>query len=111
MRAIGVPLLTWAHLDSATIRRPTCGIAAGAQLVVFPEAFVPGYPFRVRFILAGHTQALREVYAEPEQLGAAAKEAGVVVAIGINEVNSEASATFIYIYIGADGAIIGKHYY
>jgi len=40
-----------------------------------------------------------------------AKEAGVVVAIGINEVNSEASATFIYIYIGADGAIIGKHYY
>ena len=42
----------------------------------------------------------------------AAREAGVVVAIGINELNSEASGTSIYttlLYIGPDGALLGKH--
>jgi len=98
--------------------------AAGAQLVVFPEAFVPGYPLWVWFIPAGHTHPLRELYAEllanavavpseaTKRLCDAAREAGVVVAIGVNEVNSEASATTIYntlLYIGADGTLLGKH--
>jgi nitrilase len=98
--------------------------SAGARLVVFPEAFVPGYPLWVWFIPAGHTQPLRELYAEllanavavpsdaTMQLCRTARDSGVVVAIGINEVNSEASATTIYntlLYIGADGEILGKH--
>ena len=98
--------------------------ATGARLVVFPEAFVPGYPLWAWFIPAGHTQPLRELYAElvanavavpsdaTGQLCEAAREAGVVVAIGINEVNSEASGTTLYntlLYLGADGAILGKH--
>src|SRR5262245_22396042 len=98
--------------------------AAGAQLVVFPEAFVPGYPLWSWFIPAGHTHPLRELYAEllansvavpseaTRRLCEAAQAARVVVAIGINEVNSEASATTIYntlLYIGADGTILGKH--
>ncbi|HXJ95421.1 MAG TPA: carbon-nitrogen hydrolase family protein [Terriglobia bacterium] len=98
--------------------------AAGAQLVVFPEAFVPGYPLWVWFVPAGHTHPLRELYAElvanavavpsgaTQRLCDAAREAGVAVAIGINEVNSEASATTIYntlLYVGADGVILGKH--
>ncbi|HUA61464.1 MAG TPA: carbon-nitrogen hydrolase family protein [Verrucomicrobiae bacterium] len=98
--------------------------AAGAGLVVFPEAFVPGYPLWVWFIPAGHSQPLRELYAElvanavavpgtaTDRLCAAAKEGGVTVAIGINELNSEASGTTIYntlLYIGPDGAILGKH--
>ncbi|HTS25532.1 MAG TPA: carbon-nitrogen hydrolase family protein [Bryobacteraceae bacterium] len=98
--------------------------AAGARLVVFPEAFVPGYPLWAWFIPAGHTHPLRELYAEllanavavpgeaTGRLCEAAREAGVVVAIGINEINSEASATSIYntlLYIGPDGAILGKH--
>jgi nitrilase len=36
----------------------------GAELAVFPEAFVPGYPLWVWFIPAGHTHPLRELYAE-----------------------------------------------
>ena len=36
----------------------------GVRLVVFPEAFVPGYPFWVWFIPPGHTRPLRELYAE-----------------------------------------------
>ena len=98
--------------------------AAGAQLAVFPEAFVPGYPLWAWFIPAGHTHPLRDLYAEllanavavpseaTERLCDAAREAGVVVAIGINEVNSEASATTIYntlLYIGANGKLLGKH--
>jgi len=98
--------------------------AAGAQLVVFPEAFVPGYPLWVWFIPAGHTHPLGELYAElvanavsvpgeaAGRLCEAAKEAGVVVAIGINELNTEASGTTIYntlLYIAANGAILGKH--
>jgi len=98
--------------------------AAGAQLVVFPEAFVPGYPLWVWFIPAGDTHALRELYAEflansvaipgdaTARLAAAAREARTVVAIGVNEINTEASGTSIYntlLYLGADGAILGKH--
>ena len=98
--------------------------AAGAELAVFPEAFVPGYPLWVWFIPAGHTHPLRELYAEflanavavpsdaTAQLCEAAKKAGVAVAIGINEVNSEASGTTIYntlLYIAANGTILGKH--
>jgi hypothetical protein len=60
------------------------------------------------WISAGHTHPLRELYAEflanavavpsnaTAQLCEAAKKAGVAVAIGINEVNSEASGTTIY---------------
>ncbi|SPE26645.1 Nitrilase [Candidatus Sulfopaludibacter sp. SbA6] len=91
---------------------------------MFSEAFVAGYPLWVWFIPAGHTHPLRELYAEflanavavPSTATAllceAAKKAGVAVAIGVNEVNSEASCTTIYntlLYISADGAILGKH--
>jgi cyanide dihydratase len=36
--------------------------SGGAQLAVFPEGFVPGYPLWVWFIPPGHTHPLREVY-------------------------------------------------
>ena len=98
--------------------------AAGAKLAVFPEAFIPGYPLWSWFIPAGHTHPLRELYAElvanavsvpsdaTDRLCAAARSAGVAVAIGINELNTEASATSVYntlLYIGPDGTILGKH--
>ena len=98
--------------------------AAGASLAVFPEAFIPGFPLWVWFIPPGHTHPLRELYAElvanavtvpsaaTNRLCEAAREAGVTVAIGINELNAEASGTTVYdtlLYIGADGTILGKH--
>lgn len=112
----------------ATVAK-ACGLiadvgAAGGELAVFPEAFIPGYPLWVWFIPPGHTHPLREMYAElvanavtvpshaTEQLCYAARQAGVAVAIGINEVNAEASGTTIYntlLYIGPDGTILGKH--
>jgi len=96
----------------------------GAALAVFPEAFIPGYPLWVWFIPPGHTHPLREVYARlhanavtipsetTDRLGQAAREAGVTVAIGVNERNAEASDSTLYntlLYIGADGSILGKH--
>jgi len=98
--------------------------AAGARLAVFPEGFLPGYPLWAWFIPPGETHALRELYAElvenavavpgpaTERLGEAAREAGVAVAIGINEVNVEASGATLYnsiLYIGPDGGVLGCH--
>ncbi len=96
----------------------------GAALAVFPEAFVPGYPLWVWFIPPGHTGTLRELYAlllenavtvpsdATDRLCEAAGEAGVAVAIGINERNAEGSGSTLYntlLYIGPDGTILGKH--
>jgi nitrilase len=96
----------------------------GAALAVFPEAFLPGYPLWVWFIPSGHTHPLRELYAELhrnavsvpgpaiDRLRAAAREANITVAIGVNERNVEASDSTLYntvLYVGADGSILGKH--
>jgi nitrilase len=96
----------------------------GARLVVFPEAFVPGYPIWVWFIPPGRTADLRETYVllhenavtipgpETRQLGEAARSMGVTIAIGVNERNSEASDATLFntlLYIGPDGSILGKH--
>ena len=80
----------------------------GAQLAVFPEAFVPGYPLWVWFIPPGHTAALREAYVtlhenaiaipsrSTDRLCDAARSAGIAVAIGVNERNAEASDSTLY---------------
>jgi nitrilase len=98
--------------------------ANGARLVVFPEGFVPTYPFWIWFVAAGRTAVLRELYAEllenavavpsaaTARLAAAAREAGVCVAMGINEINAEASGTTLYnsiLYLDGDGRILGTH--
>jgi len=106
-----------------------CGLiqevgSAGAELAVFPEAFLPGYPLWVWFVPPGDTLTLREAYADlveqavtipspiTDQLGAAARAAGVHVAIGLNERNDDASGTTLYntiLYVDAGGRIAGKH--
>jgi nitrilase len=97
---------------------------AGAKLAVFPEAYIPAFPLWVWFIPPGDTHGLRELYAElvansvaipsdaTDRLCAAARDAGVNVAIGVNECNAESSGTTIYdtiLYIGSDGRVLGKH--
>ena len=98
--------------------------AGGARLVVFPEAFVPGYPMWVWHIADGRTQELRGLYAEfldqsvsirsdaVDRLCQAARDAKTCVAIGVNERNAEASGTSLYnsiIFIGHDGQLLGVH--
>ena len=97
--------------------------AAGARLVVFPECFIPTYPLWVWFIQPLKTRELRDLYTElvdnsvsipsaaTDRLCAAARKASITVAIGMNELNSEASGATLYnttLCIGPDGEIVGK---
>jgi nitrilase len=96
----------------------------GAKLVVFPEAFVAGYPDWVWVLPAGKKPAISEMFSAllasavrvpsdtTEQIGEAAREAGVYLTIGINERNSEASDASLFntlLYFGPDGSLLGKH--
>jgi nitrilase len=98
--------------------------ARGAKLVVFPECFIPTYPLWVWFIQPVKTRELRDLYTElldnsisipsaaTDRLGAAARDAAITVAIGVNELNADASGTTLYnttLIIGSDGEIVGKH--
>ena len=97
---------------------------SGARLVVFPEAFIPTYPDWVWRIPPGQHRVLADMYAElleqsveipgpvTEKLSQAARQAGVYVAMGLNERNAQASNASLYntlLYIGPEGDLLGKH--
>ena len=96
----------------------------GARLVVFPEAFIPTYPDWVWRIPPSRHRMLADAYAElleqsveipgpvTEDLSRAARQAGVYVAMGLNERNAQASNASLYntlLYIGPEGELLGKH--
>jgi predicted amidohydrolase len=94
--------------------------ANGADLVAFPEAFVPGTPLWIdtRRIWDGdgdwYAMLVDQAVVVPgpatERLGQAAREAGVYLVVGVNE--REARGATIYnsiLYFGPDGALLGKH--
>jgi nitrilase len=99
---------------------------SGAQLVLFPEAFVPAYPRGFSFgmvVGSRHPDGRRlwQRYWEnsieapspaTERLGQAAKTAGVYLAIGVIERDSVSSRGTLYctlLYFGPDGRLLGKH--
>ena len=105
----------------ATVEKACATIAEagkqGADLVVFPETFVPGYPYWVLFHDPTETgsfqrrlfaQAVEVPSSTTEALGAAAREAGCFVAIGINERDGNTLYNTI-LYLDADGRIAGRH--
>ena len=98
----------------------------GAQLVLFPEAFIPCYPRGLSFgMVVGSRSAegrlLWERYWEnsveipgpcTDRLGEAACQARMHVAIGVIERDREFGGGTLYctlLYIGPDGQILGKH--
>ncbi len=100
--------------------------AAGAQLVLFPEAFVPAYPrgFSFGMVVGSRHPDGRKLWQRywensvevpgplTEQLGRAAQEAGVHLAIGVIERDSTYSRGTLYctlLYFGPDGRLLGKH--
>ncbi len=117
------------YLDRERTIEKACALvreaaSRGARLVVFPEAFVPGYPIWTWFVPPRNTMDLREAYAElhanavaipgpdTERLCDAAREARAAVAIGVNERNVEASDATLFntlLYIGPEGRILGRH--
>jgi nitrilase len=100
--------------------------AAGAQLIVFPEAFVPAYPRGLTFgapigSRSDEGRALFERYWQnavdvpgPEiaQLAEAARRANAEIAIGIIERERTGGRGTLYcstLYLGADGTVRGVH--
>ena len=96
----------------------------GAKLIVFPEAFIPGYPDWIWLIPNSKSADLNKLYTElinnavsiPDNstnlLCKAAKESKINVVMGMHERNSEASGSSLYnslLFIDDGGNIIGKH--
>lgn len=98
---------------------------AGASLLVFPEAYIPGYPTWVWRLRPGGDMGLSsDIHARLRQnavdldrhdlqpLQKAASEHAVTVVIGINEIDSRYSGTTLFntvVVIGPDGAILNRH--
>ncbi len=100
--------------------------ADGAELVLFPEAFVGGYPWGLSFgtAVGGRTETGREMFQrywsaavdvpgpEVDRMGEAAREAGVYLCVGVIERDSTHSRGTLFctlLYFGPDGTLLGKH--
>ena len=97
---------------------------AGAGLVVFPEAWLPGYPTWVWRLRPGEDMAVahdlhRALAANAVDLGRdglrplcdVARDRGVVIVAGLNEIDRAASSTLFNsaVVIDADGRIANRH--
>jgi nitrilase len=96
--------------------------ATGAKLIVFPEAFVSGYPKGLDFgaRVGMRTSQGRDVFRryydssielnsdECRRLGAAAAKAKVYVVIGVMEKDGGTLYCTV-LFFGPDGALLGKH--
>jgi len=98
----------------------------GAQLILFPEAFIPAYPRGLTFgtVVGNRSPDGRKTWErywdncimvpspDTKVLGEAAKENNVYLAIGVIEKDSEYSKGTLYctlLYFGPDGRLLGKH--
>jgi predicted amidohydrolase len=95
----------------------------GAQLVVFPEVWLAGYPYwtegwdsalpqwagaRILF----HDNALVVPGEDSERIGQAACKAGAYVALGCNEMDPRPEVSTIYnslVFFAPDGTVLGRH--
>lgn len=115
------------YLDKEATTHKVCRLveeagANGAQLVAFPEGFLPGHPTWLKFFAptsAESRSCARRLLAnaieipgpEIEQIANVARKNAVNVVLGVAE---KAAGTFgtLYntqVFIGADGSIKGKH--
>ena len=100
--------------------------AQNAELVLFPEAFIPAYPRGLSFgmVVGSRKPEGRDLWqrywentveipsSAIDRLGAAVREAGVYLAMGIIERDTEFSGGTLYcttLYFSPEGEIIGKH--
>ena len=111
---------TPAFLDRATtVQVAAAHVArANAELVVFPESFVPGYPdwvWRRSPMSDGEwyarlvDNAVRVDSNDLDPLRDAARDAGAFVAVGVTERSSSDSLYNTVVYIDGKGEIAGRH--
>jgi len=99
---------------------------AGAGLVLFPEAYVGGYPWGLAFgtAVGGRTPAGRRTWErywaaamdvpgpDTERLAETAGDLGIYLAVGVIERDSTYSRGTLYctlLYFGPEGTLLGKH--
>lgn len=96
--------------------------AAGVAFLVFPEAFVGGYPKGLSFgaVVGSRTPAGRDEYVrycssavtvpgpETKQIGEFARQAGMTIVVGVIE-RDGGTLYCTAVYFGADGQLLGKH--
>ncbi len=100
--------------------------AEHADLILFPEAFIPAYPRGLAFgtVVGSRTPAGRLTWERywanavevpgpaTDALGAAAREAGAYLAVGVIERDNQFSHGTLFctlLYFGPDGRLLGKH--
>jgi nitrilase len=98
----------------------------GARLVLFPEAFIPAYPRGLSFgtVVGSRTPHGRLTWQTywansvdipspaTDALGAAARQSGVYLAIGVIERDGQYSRGTLYctlLYFDPEGRLVGKH--
>ena len=114
---------------AATLERGVAALhqaaIAGAALIVFPEAFIPGYPAWIWRLRPGTDMKLTErlharLRAQAVSLAgddlvplrAAAREHEVTVVCGIEEIDTDFSRGTLYnsvVVIGPDGMLLNRH--
>jgi nitrilase len=130
MSRVAIVQIAPVFLDrAATLDKAVAALAeaaqAGARLIVFPEAFVPGYPawiWRLRpgtdMALTEELQALARAHAVDLSAGDlaplcdAARQHGVTVVCGLQERDSAFSRSTLYntvVVIGPDGTLLNRH--
>ena len=100
--------------------------AQGAQLILFPEAYIPAYPRGLAFgtVVGSRSPVGRRIWQRywentvevpgptTQKLAEAAKKANVYLAMGIIERDMQRSSGTLYctlLYFGPDGRLLGKH--
>lgn len=119
------------YFDTDATVDKVCGLigeaaSAGSDLIVFPEAYVGGYPWGLAFgtAVGGRSDAGRRTWERywrsaidvpgphTRQIAEAAATAGSYAVVGVIERDSTYSAGTLYctlLYFGPDGSLLGKH--
>lgn len=108
-----------------TVDLATRAAAGGAKLVLFPEAFIPGYPRGLSFgaLVGSRSDAGRALFRryaenavvvpgpETERLGAVARELGIHLAVGVIERDAVSGGTLYCTLLlwGPDGRLLNIH--
>jgi nitrilase len=99
---------------------------SGAELILFPEAFIPAYPRGLSFgaVVGSRSPVGRTLYERywsqavdvpgpaTERLGEIAAQARAYLAVGVIERETRGSRGTLYctlLYFGPDGRLLGKH--
>jgi nitrilase len=121
VQAGAVPFDTEACVDKA-VRLVGDASALGAKVMVFPEAFIPGYPKGVNYglVVGARDPAGREEFRhyleaaievpgpQTQRLAEAAAAHGVYVVIGVIE-RDGGTCYCTVLFFGPDGTLLGKH--